>query len=142
MPDLARRIQLALGDAYRIERDIPGGGMSRLFLATETALHRSVVVKVLPPELAAGVGTARFRREVEVTAKLQHPHILPVLTAGSSQDLAWYVMPFVAGESLRDRLRRERQLSIDEAIRIAVQVADALEHAHRHGVLHRDIKPA
>src|SRR5713226_2842544 len=141
MGDLEARLQRALGDAYRIERELGGGGMSRVFLAQETALKRRVVIKVLPPEMAAGVNIERFRREIALAASLQHPHIVPLLTAGSSGDLLYYVMPYVEGESLRAKLAREGELSIGEAVRVLTDVVDALSYAHAQGVVHRDIKP-
>lgn len=141
MGDLLVRLQSALGDAYRIEKELGGGGMSRLFLATEASLHRQVVIKLLPPEFASEVSAARFRQEIEVAAHLQHTNILPVLTAGAKDDLLFYVMPFVSGESLRHRLTREGKLPVAEAVRILYEVADALAHAHAEGVIHRDIKP-
>ena len=115
--------------------------MSRVFLADEVALNRRVVVKVLPPDLAAGVNTERFRREIQVAATLQHPHIVPLLTAGQAGDLFYYIMPYVEGESLRAPLDRDEPLSIDAAVRVAVDVAGALAYAHARGVIHRDIKP-
>ncbi len=115
--------------------------MSRVFLAEERRLGRHVVIKVLPPEMAAGVSIERFEREIQLAAKLQHPHIVPLLTAGSKGDLLWYAMPFIEGESLRARLAREGELPITQTIRILRDVADALAYAHRHGVVHRDIKP-
>src|SRR3989449_2162865 len=141
MGDLTARLQVALGDAYRIERELGGGGMSRVFLAHETALKRQVVVKVLPPEMAAGVNIERFRREVELAASLQHPHIVPLLSAAASGDLLYYTMPLVEGESLRTKLGREGELPVSETIRILADVADALAYAHAHGVVHRDVKP-
>src|SRR5437764_504424 len=141
MGDLKARLQVALGDAYRIERELGGGGMSRVFLAHETALKRQVVVKVLPPEMAAGVNIERFRREVELAASLQHPHIVPLLSAAASGDLLYYTMPLVEGESLRAKLGREGELPVSETIRILADVADALAYAHAHGVVHRDVKP-
>jgi serine/threonine-protein kinase len=142
MPDLLReRLQLALGDAYRIDRELPPGGMSRLFVATERSLERDVVIKVLPPEFASEVSAARFQREMSLAAHLQHPHILPILTAGSRQGLLFYVMPYVRGESLRDRLRRDGRLPIGDAVLILGEVADALAYAHDRGVVHRDVKP-
>jgi serine/threonine-protein kinase len=138
---LQGRLQQALGDAYTIERELTPGGMSRLFLATERALEREVVVKLLPPELANDVGAERFRREMLVTARLQHPHILPVLHAGARDGLLFYVMPYVRGESLRTRLERERPLPVADAVRILGQLADALACAHDAGVVHRDVKP-
>src|SRR5205809_5027014 len=137
MGDLKARLQVALGDAYRIERELGGGGMSRVFLAQETALKRQVVIKVLPPEMAAGVNVERFRREVELAASLQHPHIVPLLSAAASGDLLYYTMPLVEGESLRAKLARQGELPVSETIRVLADVADALAH----GVVHRDIKP-
>ena len=141
MSDLETRLQAALGDSYRIERELGGGGMSRVFLAQDTTLGRRVVVKVLPPEMAAGVNMERFRREIQLAASLQHPHIVPLLTAGSSGDLLYYVMPFIEGESLRVKLAREGELPLAEVVKILLDVTDALAYAHRHGVVHRDIKP-
>src|SRR5215212_3282651 len=139
--DLRAQLQGTLGAAYSIERELGGGGMSRVFVAEETALGRKVVVKVLPPELAAGVSTERFKREIQFAARLQHPHVVPLLSAGDAQGILYYTMPFVAGESLRARLAREAQLPIAEAVRIAVDVATALDYAHRAGIVHRDVKP-
>src|SRR3989442_8065735 len=141
MADLRERLQAALGDPYRIERELGGGGMSRVFLAQETALKRRGVIKVLPPEMAAGVSMERFRREIELAASLQHPHIVPLLTAGSSGDLLYYVMPYVEGESLRAKLVREGELSVGETVRILRDVVDALAYAHAQGLVHRDVKP-
>src|SRR6184192_2276040 len=141
MGDLKARLQVALGDAYRIERELGGGGMSCVFLAQKTALKRQVVVKVLPPEMAAGVNIERFRREVELAASLQHPHIVPLLSAAASGDLLYYTMPLVEGESLRAKLGREGELPVSETIRILADVADALAYAHAHGIVHRDVKP-
>jgi tetratricopeptide (TPR) repeat protein len=141
MDTLLDRLQRAIGDSYRIERELGGGGMSRVFLAEETGLERQVVVKVLPPEMAAGVNAERFRREILLAAKLQHPHVVPLLTAGASGDLLYYVMPFIKGESLRAKLAREGELPVGDAARILRDVADALAYAHREGVVHRDIKP-
>jgi eukaryotic-like serine/threonine-protein kinase len=141
MADLTDRVQSVLGDAYRVERELPPGGMSRLFLATERSLDRRVVVKVLPPELASEVSAARFQREVTLAAHLQHPHILPVLSAGSRDGLLYYITPFVDGESLRQRLDRETKLPVATAVRILTETADALARAHGAGVVHRDIKP-
>src|SRR5712671_4859696 len=141
MGDLVTRLQSDLRDAYRIERELGGGGMIRVFLAQETALKRQVVIKVLPPEMAAGVKVERFRREVELVASLQHPHIVPLLSAAASGDLLYYTMPLVEGESLRTKLGREGELPVSETIRILADVADALAYAHAHGVVHRDIKP-
>jgi serine/threonine protein kinase/tetratricopeptide (TPR) repeat protein len=141
MGELGSRLQAALGDAYHIDRELSGGGMSRLFLATEVSLNRQVVVKVLPPELSGYVSAARFKQEIMVAANLQHPNILPVLTAGARDDLLFYVMPYVAGDSLRRRLAVQGKLPLGEAVRILQEIADALAFAHDHGVIHRDIKP-
>jgi len=138
---LPARLQAALGDAYLLERELGGGGMSRLFVATERSLNRKVVIKVLPPELASEVSAARFKKEIEVAAQMQHPHIVPILAAGSDDDLLWYVMPYVQGESLRHRLKESGKLPVREAVRILIEVADALAFAHRKGIVHRDIKP-
>ncbi len=141
MTELRDRLQAALGDAYRIDKELGGGGMSRVFLAEETALGRRVVVKVLPPEMAAGVNVERFRREIQLAASLQHPHIVPLHAAGQSGDLFYYTMPLVEGESLRAKLAREGELPVGEVIHILRDVVDALAYAHGRGVVHRDIKP-
>jgi tetratricopeptide (TPR) repeat protein len=141
MFDLRARLQSALGGSYRIERELGGGGMSRVFLAQEVRLGRQVVVKVLPPELAAGVSADRFEREIRLAAALQHPHIVPLLTAGSQGDLLYYVMPHIAGESLRARIIHERELPVGDTVRILRDVCDALAYAHGHGIVHRDVKP-
>lgn len=141
MEELSGRLQAALGAAYRVERELGGGGMSRVFLAEETRLARRVVVKVLPPELAAEISVDRFNREIQLSASLQHPHIVPVLAAGGSADLLYYTMPFVEGEALRTRLAREGALPVRDAVRILEDVADALAYAHARGIVHRDIKP-
>ena len=138
---LRERLQAALGDSYHIERELGGGGMSRVFLAQEVHLGRQVVVKVLPPEMAAGVNQERFEREIRLAATLQHPHIVPLLTAGSQGDLLYYIMPHIAGESLRARITHERALPIGETVRILRDVCDALAHAHANGIVHRDVKP-
>jgi eukaryotic-like serine/threonine-protein kinase len=141
-PDLLDRLQRALGSAYRVERELGGGGMARIFVATDTALGRRVVFKVLAPDVAAGVNVDRFHREVRLAASLQHPHVVPLHAAGQADGLLYYTMPFVAGESLRQRLEREGRLSVPEAVRLLREVADALGFAHRRGILHRDLKPA
>jgi len=141
LTDLLRDLQAAVGDAYRLEEELGGGGMSRVFLAEEVRLGRKVVIKVLPPEMTAGVSIDRFEREIQVAAKLQHPHIVPLLTAGSHGDLLYYVMPFIEGQSLRAKLAREGELPIGEVARILRDVADALAYAHKQDVVHRDIKP-
>jgi serine/threonine-protein kinase len=138
--ELQRELQEVLGGGYAIDRQL-GGRDSRVFSATEAALGRRVVVKVLPRGLAAGVSAERFRQEVQLAARLNHPHIVSALSAGSGRDLLYYTMPFVEGESLRARLRRERQLPLEDALAIAREVADALAYAHEQGVVHRDITP-
>src|SRR5512141_1076406 len=130
-----------LGTTYALERELGGGGMSRVFTATELALNRKVVVKVLPPEVAAGVKVERFKREIQFLARLQHPHIVPLLAAGGDEKLQWYVMPFMQGESLRARLLRRGHLPVAQVIRTLREVASALSFAHQNGIVHRDIKP-
>ncbi|HEU5153202.1 MAG TPA: protein kinase, partial [Gemmatimonadales bacterium] len=139
--DLLERLQSALGTAYRLEKELGGGGMSRVFLAEETALGRQVVVKVLPPEYGAGLNVDRFRREIQVAAGLHHPHIVPLLSAGQAGDVLYYTMPMIEGESLRARLARHGELPIHDTVRLLRDVVDALACAHEHGVVHRDIKP-
>ncbi|MEX2179189.1 MAG: protein kinase [Gemmatimonadaceae bacterium] len=131
----------SLGDRYRLEREIGAGGMATVYLAHDPRHDRQVAIKVLRPELSAVLGGDRFLNEIRIAAQLQHPHILALYDSGSAEGLLYYVMPWVAGESLRRRLERERQLPVADAIRIAREVADALEYAHRQGVVHRDIKP-
>ncbi len=138
---LAIRLREALGPEYNLERELGGGGMSRVFVATERALGRRVVVKVLPPDLAAGVNKERFRREIQLAAQLQHPHVVPLLTAGERDDLLWFTMPFIEGESLRVTLDKRGKLPVREVLRILHNVVDALAYAHSRGVVHRDIKP-
>jgi tetratricopeptide (TPR) repeat protein len=145
--DLLDRLQAALGSTYRLEKELGGGGMSRVFLAEETALHRRVVIKVLPPDYAAVLSSERFRREIEVAAGLSHPHVVPVLAGGEAgqstggePEFLYYTMPFVDGESLRARLSKGA-IPVGETVRILSEVADALGYAHRRGVIHRDIKP-
>ena len=134
-------LQNTLGSDYEFERELGGGGMSRVFLATERGLGRRVVVKVLPPDMSAAVSAERFRREVNLAARLQHPHIVPVLTAGEAGGVVYYTMPLVEGESLRERLARSGELPIADAMQVLRDVAKALAYAHRHGVVHRDVKP-
>ncbi|HEX6251048.1 MAG TPA: protein kinase [Gemmatimonadaceae bacterium] len=141
MSGLGERLQRTLGEGYRVTEELGGGGMSRVFVAEETELGRSVVVKVLPPDVGAGLNVERFRREVQLAARLQHPHIVPLLSAGARDDLLFYTMPLIEGDTLRAKLARAGELPIAEAIRILRDVADALEYAHKHGVAHRDIKP-
>jgi serine/threonine-protein kinase len=131
----------ALAGRYRIEREVGQGGMATVYLAQDLKHDRKVAIKVLRPELAAVIGAGRFLREIKTIAHLQHPHILGLIDSGEVNGTAYYVMPFVEGESLRDRLVREKQLPLDDAIRLAAEVAGALDYAHRHGVIHRDIKP-
>ncbi len=139
--DLRDQLQATLGSAYTLERELGGGGMSRVFAAEETAFGRRIALKVLPPELAAEVNAERFRREIQLAARLQHPHIVPMLTAGTAEGLLYYTMPLVEGHSLRTRLSKGGPLSITEAVSILREVARALAYAHEHGVVHRDIKP-
>jgi eukaryotic-like serine/threonine-protein kinase len=139
-PELLRRLQEHVGTAYAIEHEMGGGGMSRVFLARDHALNRKVVIKVLPQSLAATVSVDRFRREILLAAKLQNPHIVPVLAAGELRDLPYFVMPFIEGESLRARMQRG-PLSVRETVGIMRDVARALGFAHRLGIVHRDIKP-
>ena len=135
------RLAAALADRYRIERELGAGGMATVYLAHDIRHDRSVAIKVLHPDLAAALGAERFLAEIKTTANLQHPHILPLHDSGVADGFLFYVMPFVDGETLRDRLTRERQLPLDDTLTIAREVADALQYAHHHGVIHRDIKP-
>jgi TolB-like protein/Tfp pilus assembly protein PilF len=139
--DFQERLQTTLGTAYRLERELGGGGMSRTFVAAETSLGRRVVVKVLPPDLAASVSSERFRKEILLAASLQHPHIVSVLAAGQGNDLLYYTMPLIEGVTLRTRLQQSGELPIGDALSVLRDVARALAYAHRRGVVHRDIKP-
>jgi serine/threonine-protein kinase len=148
MNEIQTKLEIALADRYRIERQLGAGGMATVYLAQDLRHDRKVAVKVLRPELAAVIGADRFLSEIKTTANLQHPHILPLFDSGATGQqgglegtFLFYVMPYVEGESLRDRLNREKQLPISEAVRLATQIASALDYAHRHGVIHRDIKP-
>lgn len=141
MSDFQARLQQALDTDFQIERELGGAGMSRVFVATEKALQRRVVIKVLPPDLAAGVNVERFRREIQLAAQLQHPHIVPLLSAGDDRGLLWFSMPYIDGESLRGTLTRQERLSARDVVRILHDVVDALAYAHARGVVHRDIKP-
>ena len=141
MADLLDSLRTALADRYAVQRELGRGGMATVFLADDLKHHRSVAIKVLHSELAAALGSERFLREIEIAARLQHPHILPLYDSGAAAGLLYYVMPYVEGESLRDRLAREKQLSQEDALRIATEVAGALAYAHSHGIVHRDIKP-
>jgi Tol biopolymer transport system component len=134
-------LQSALGARYRIERELGQGGMATVYLAEDLKHHRQVAIKVLRHELAVSVGPARFTQEIEIAARLQHPHILPLLDSGNEGGVLYYVMPYVDGESLRERLTREGELPVPEAVRLLSEIADALTHAHAQGVVHRDIKP-
>jgi serine/threonine protein kinase/Tol biopolymer transport system component len=139
--DQLDRLRAALADRYHIERELGQGGMATVYQAEDLKHHRKVAVKVLRPELAAALGPERFLREITTTANLRHPHILPLYDSGESTGFLYYVMPLVEGESLRDRLTREKQLPVDEALRLIREVADALGYAHSQGIIHRDIKP-
>jgi eukaryotic-like serine/threonine-protein kinase len=139
--ELVTQLQETLGGSYTIERELGRDGTSRVFLATEIAPGRRVVIKVLSPKLAAGVGVDRFREAIPLAASLQHPYIVPVLAAGSAGGILYYTMPMVEGESLRARLTHQGELPVGQAIRILRDVADALACAHGRGVIHRDIKP-
>src|SRR5499425_930161 len=144
--DPTAALAAGLRDRYVLERELGRGGMATVYLARDLKHDRPVALKVLLPELAASLGPDRFQREIKLAARLQHPHILTVHDSGeipsaSGPALLWFTMPFVEGETLRSRLNREKQLPLDDALRIARQAADALDYAHRHGVVHRDIKP-
>ena len=142
MTTTAERLGSALSDRYTVERELGAGGMATVYLAHDVKHDRKVALKVLRPELAAVIGAERFLQEIKVTANLQHPHILALYDSGEAEHFLYYVMPFVQGESLDDKLKREKQLGVEEAVRIAGEVASALDYAHRQGVVHRDIKPA
>jgi len=139
--ELRDGLQAELRGRYAIERELGRGGMATVFLARDLRHERPVALKVLHPELAATLGPERFLREIRLAARLQHPHILTVLDSGDAAGQLWFTMPYVEGETLRDRLRREGQLPLEDALRIARETADALDYAHQHGVVHRDIKP-
>src|SRR2546422_41473 len=141
MADFHATLRAALADRYVIERELGRGGMATVYLTRDLKYRRLVALKVLSPVLAASLGADRFIREIELAARLQHPHIVPVFDSGDAVGILWYTMPYVEGETLRARLERERQLPLDEAVRIASEAARALEYAHQHGVLHRDVKP-
>ena len=140
-PDQLARLKAALAERYRLERELGHGGMATVYLAHDLKHDRPVALKVLRPEVAAALGSERFLREVRITARLNHPHILPLLDSGEAEGFVYYTMPSVEGESLRDRLAREKQLPLEDALRIGREVADALSYAHSHDVVHRDIKP-
>ncbi len=142
MADLLERLESALRDRYTIESEIGRGGMASVFLARDLKHHRSVAIKVLHPELAAAVGSDRFLREIDTVAGLTHPHILPLHDSGEADGFLFFVMPYIEGESLRERLDREKQLPLEEALRLTHEMADALAYAHRQSLIHRDVKPA
>jgi len=135
------RLSAALTGRYALEQELGAGGMATVYLASDLRHGRRVALKVLRPELAAVIGAERFLAEITATANLRHPHILPLFDSGALDGTVFYVMPFVEGETLRDRLAREKQLPVADALRLAGEVAGALDYAHRHGVIHRDIKP-
>ncbi len=139
MPDPITRLNPALEGRYAIERELGEGGMATVYLAEDIKHDRKVALKVLKPELAAVVGAERFLAEIKTTANLQHPHILPLFDSGEADGFLFYVMPYVEGETLQGRIDREKQLPVDEAVRIATAVANALDHAHRNKVIHRRI---
>jgi serine/threonine-protein kinase len=139
--DLSDRLEAALGDRYTIERELGRGGMAIVYLAEDLKHQRKIALKVLRPDLASEIGAERFLREIKIAAKLTHPHILPLYDSGEADGFVFYVMPAMEGRSLRERIRKEGQLPLDEAMRITQEIASALDYAHRHGVIHRDIKP-
>lgn len=141
MTDSSTLVWDALAERYRLERELGRGGMATVYLARDLRHDRPVALKLLHAELASVVGTERFLREIQIAARLTHPHILPLFDSGEAAGRLWYTMPYVEAESLRSRLDREKQLPLEDALRIAREVADALSLAHGHGVIHRDIKP-
>jgi serine/threonine-protein kinase len=141
MPELENRLRTSLAERYTIEREVGRGGMATVYLAQDRRHHRPVALKVLHPELALSLGSDRFLREIQIAARLQHPHIVPLYDSGQAGELLYYVMPFIEGESLRQRLEREGRLPLEEAAQIARAIATALDYAHRQQVVHRDIKP-
>src|SRR6266481_4366473 len=141
MTDVFARLSAALAGRYAIERELGAGGMATVYLAQDLKHHRPVAVKVLRGEIAASLGAERFTREIETAAQFQHPHVLPLLDSGEADGFYYYVMPYVEGESLRDRLAHHGELPIHDAVKVLIEVSDALAHAHAHGVVHRDIKP-
>ena len=141
MTDLFDRLRTALADHYGLERELGAGGMAMVYLAADLKHDRKVAIKVLKPELAAVLGAERFVQEIKTTAALSHPHILPLFDSGEAGGFLYYVMPYLQGETIREKLNRETQFGIEEAVKITTAVADALDYAHRNGVIHRDIKP-
>src|SRR5688572_25743747 len=142
MATFEERLKETLSNTYNLERELGGGGMSRVFVAVDRSLGRKIVVKVLSPELIADVNRGRFQREIKVAAQLQHPHIVPLLSAGEHEDLVWYTMPFIAGESLRSAVEKNGPMPVQEVVRVLFHVGEALDYAHGEGVVHRDIKAA
>ncbi len=141
MADTLPRLTAALAGRYRIERELGRGGMATVYLADDLKHGRQVAIKVLRAELSSALGPDRFLREMEIAARLSHPHILPLYDSGDAGGSLFYVMPYIKGESLRQKLTRERELPVDEALTITRQVAAALDHAHAQQVVHRDVKP-
>ena len=141
MSDLLERLKTALADRYKTEGELGHGGMATVFLAQDLRHNRKVAIKVLKPELAAAVGSERFLHEIETTAGFTHPNILPLHESGQADDLLFYVMPYIVGETLRDRLNKEKQLPVEDAVGITLDIARALGYSHTRGVIHRDIKP-
>ena len=141
MTDPEARLATALADRYRIERELGAGGMATVYLAEDVKHQRKVALKVLKPELAAVLGAERFLAEIKVTANLQHPNLLPLFDSGEADGFLYYVMPYVEGETLRARLERERELPVDDVVRLVTLLAAALDYAHAHAVIHRDLKP-
>ncbi len=141
MADLLEQLKAALADRYAIERELGSGGMATVYLAQDLKHERQVAVKVLRPELAAALGADRFNQEIKIAANLTHPNILTLIDSGDADGLQYYVMPYVEGQSIRDKLAHEGELPIAEAVRILRDIEDALSEAHEHGVVHRDIKP-
>ncbi len=142
MNEFEKRLKDTLSTAYEIDRELGGGGMSRVFVATDRILGRKIVIKVLSPELTAEVNRGRFRREMQVAAQLQHPHIVPLLSAGEQDDLLYFTMPFIKGESLKTAIEKDGGMSVAEVVRVLYHVSEALDYAHEAGIVHRDIKPA
>ena len=140
-PDQLEQLRAALAGRYTLERELGRGGMATVYLADDLKHHRKVALKVIRPELGSILGAERFAREIRIAAGLTHPHILPLYDSGEAAGLLFYVMPYVRGETLRQRLARERQLPVEDAITVIRQVAAALEYAHAHGLIHRDVKP-
>ncbi|KPJ97243.1 MAG: hypothetical protein AMS20_17270, partial [Gemmatimonas sp. SG8_28] len=141
MIDTVEGLQEAVKDKFTIEREIGRGGMALVFLARDTRHDRPIALKVLRPELSASIGADRFLREIQIEASLQHPHILPLYDSGRTNGTLYYTMPYVDGETLRQRLEREKQLPLDDVVRITEDVSDAVSYAHSRGVVHRDLKP-